>query len=166
MSDLQSKMGEGLSKLQGGIEQGKQKLQTAQQIHKLKQEQQKITNEKADLLLQLGEEVYRNIRRGDNEKTPYENQVNSIVERDHSLYQLGLQVEELQAQQEEHRCECGSAVQETDKFCGSCGKEVQQPSAENDEEQKVCPTCETENNGSHAFCVCCGMKFVSAAVHT
>lgn len=38
MSNLQSKLGEGLSKFQGGIEQGKQKLQVVQEINRLKKE--------------------------------------------------------------------------------------------------------------------------------
>lgn len=38
MSDLQTKLGSGMNKLQEGIEQGKMKLQVAQEIAQLKRE--------------------------------------------------------------------------------------------------------------------------------
>ncbi|WP_010676979.1 hypothetical protein [Bacillus timonensis] len=41
MSNLQAKLGEGLSKFQGGIEQGKQKLQIVQEISRLKKKSMK-----------------------------------------------------------------------------------------------------------------------------
>ncbi|MGQ0512813.1 hypothetical protein ACT453_00945, partial [Bacillus sp. D-CC] len=50
MSDLQTKLGSGMNKLQEGIEQGKMKLQVAQEIAQLKKGMQVQMQKKAEFL--------------------------------------------------------------------------------------------------------------------
>ncbi|MBJ3788648.1 zinc ribbon domain-containing protein, partial [Bacillus sp. OA1] len=55
MSDLQTKLGSGMNKLQEGIEQGKMKLQVAQEIAQLKKGMQVQMQKKAGVLLEVGQ---------------------------------------------------------------------------------------------------------------
>ena len=54
LSDLQTKLGSGMNKLQEGIEQGKMKLQVAQEIAQLKKGMQVQMQKKAEVLLEVG----------------------------------------------------------------------------------------------------------------
>lgn len=59
-SSWKEKMEEGLSKVQGGIDQGKQKIQTTQESMKIKREIQEQSRLKAEALLKLGQLTYKN----------------------------------------------------------------------------------------------------------
>jgi len=58
LSDLQTKLGNGMNKLQEGIEQGKIKLQVAQEIAQLKKEIQVQLHKKTEVLLEVGQQIY------------------------------------------------------------------------------------------------------------
>lgn len=62
MSDLQAKFGNGMNKLQEGIEQGKMKLQVAQEVAQLKKITQEKLQAKTEILLELGQTTYMQLR--------------------------------------------------------------------------------------------------------
>jgi hypothetical protein len=67
--DLQTKLSGGVTKIQQSIEQGKQKLQIAQEINKCRN-MEETAGKRTEELIKLGEAVYRKIRLGEIED-PY-----------------------------------------------------------------------------------------------
>ncbi len=58
-------------------------------------------------------------------------------------------------------CECGAGLAESQKFCASCGKDVQRivsHSIRSAENMKPCSTCGTEIKETANFCGKCGAK--------
>jgi NADH pyrophosphatase NudC (nudix superfamily) len=158
MSNVQQKLGDGLSKLQSGIEQGKQKLQLAQEISRLKRSTQDALQQKAKLMLELGELTYFKLRTGAFHDEELLNYFNKTIELDRLIYQNANKIHELTKEEKaNNQCECGTMIQENAKFCGSCGRPVR-------EETPVyvdlirCATCDEEIPSHSTYCRCCGTR--------
>ena len=96
LSDLQTKLGSGMNKLQEGIEQGKMKLQVAQEIAQLKKGMQVQMQKKAEVLLGVGQQVYVQLRgNGVNEESLKE-MIAPVQEFDVAIYQARKRIVELQ----------------------------------------------------------------------
>ncbi|SDO04234.1 zinc ribbon domain-containing protein [Alkalicoccus daliensis] len=152
MADIQAKVGEGFSKFQNNLEVSKQ-------VQQLKKKQQVLTQTKAEQLIKLGEACYRDIRRSPDVVEEYQEMTEILIEADQELYELGLKMEELQADVET-KCSCGAPVSSSDKFCGSCGAKVEIIEKDVLTEVKSCETCSTENKTENDYCICCGQHFV------
>lgn len=161
MSDVQSKLGEGLSKFQEGIDQRKQKLKTSQDVSKLKKQVQETSLKKSKLLINLGQTTYQLIREGKINDPQLVELSQSMVGFDNVIYQSYKKIAELtEGEQRAYSCECGAPVQPTDKFCESCGKKV--TIAEPKELETIqCPACEEEIAKDANFCGSCGKKLAS-----
>lgn len=160
MNDLQSKLGGGLNKIQDSLQQGKQKLQTVQEISQQKKIIQDASSKRALLLIQAGEEVYRKVRNGDIQNEELKERFNLLIELDQRIYGAQQMITSLnQANSDSMSCTgCGSAVTANDKFCGSCGTQVVIPNSE-ELDTKVCHTCDQSVPANTQFCNCCGTKF-------
>ena len=158
MADLQSKMGEGLSKLQGGIEQGKNKLKTSQEVNKLKIKIQDTSVKKAELLINLGQTAYQLIREGKITDKQLIDLAQPMIGFDQVIYQANKTIAELtEDNSKQYVCECGAPISPADKFCGSCGKKVV---IEEPEQIALtnCPSCEEEMPEDTKYCGSCGTK--------
>ena len=160
MSDLQMKIGDGITKLQGSLQQGKQKLQTVQEISQLKKTGTEASAKRLELIVDLGEKVYELIRRGAVELPNLTQTVETIQQQDAIVYQVNKTVSEMNSKNEDsHTCECGTSVNSNVKFCGSCGKKVVIPESVNyDTYTHQCLTCGEMNPNGSSFCGCCGSK--------
>jgi hypothetical protein len=157
MSDLQAKLGGGLNKLQDGIQQSKNKLQTAQEISQYKKAIQEKRLTRSNLILKLGEELYEKMRKGLIEESMFNQPAEEILRIDMEIYSAQNRLSELNDKNlsQGSTCECGAAVGEADKFCGGCGKSVI-AAVKQTEPTKECQVCETPNPVSSKFCGCCG----------
>ncbi|MBM7703991.1 zinc ribbon domain-containing protein [Metabacillus iocasae] len=156
MNDLQTKLGGGLNKIQDSLQQGKQKIQVAQEVSQYKKIIQDAGMQRAEILLQIGENVYQKVRSGELQHAELLQDVQAISTLDRKIYQAQQSISQLtQASALGALCSCGAAITPADKFCGSCGSQVelQQTSIE---ETKSCSTCEEQIAVTANFCTCCG----------
>lgn len=159
LSDLQTKLGSGMNKLQEGIEQGKMKLQVVQEIAQLKKEVQDQLHKKTEILLELGQQTYVQLRGSGVKEEQLQQLVAPIQHFDIAVYQARKRIAELQKQQgEKGTCECGSSLSLTDKFCGTCGKPNSMMIVEKHIETVACASCNEQIAKSAIFCPVCGIK--------
>lgn len=161
MNELQDKLGSGLNKIQDSLQTNKQKLQNAQTINQYKRSIQENGMKRNEILLQLGEELYKKLR--SNEINPTEEltkKMTSLMEFDHVIFKSQQSIAELNSQSHtEYACNsCGSPVTSEDKFCGGCGVKVELPKSDTAVEKSTCPSCEEQIPLNAVFCNCCGLK--------
>jgi len=161
-NNLQSKLGEGLSKFQGGIEQGKQKLQVVQEISKHKKEINETSIKKSKILLELGQSTYKKIRSGEIVDSDLNEMTKGIVGLDHLIYQSTKKISELnQSNADSNVLTCSSCQAPNDinaKFCGGCGAKMEKEPAVETSSGVSCVTCEEVLSDTANFCHCCGTK--------
>lgn len=148
-----------MNKLQEGIEQGKMKLQIAQEIAQLKKEIQVQLQKKTEVLLDLGQKVYVQLRDSGVNEAELKESVTPIQAFDVAIYQARKRIVELQKQQgEKATCECGGSLSIGDKFCGSCGKSNPMLAVESSEEKVACVLCNEHIAKNSFYCPVCGIK--------
>ena len=109
MSDIYEKIGSGINKIQGN-------LQSSQSISQYKKVIQEASLKRTEILIQLGEEVYKKFRVREIESEELKTQVSSLIELDQKIYQSQLAIAELYAQSKEHSCpQCGAPITEGDR---------------------------------------------------
>ncbi|MGA9288414.1 MAG: zinc ribbon domain-containing protein [Anaerobacillus sp.] len=158
MSDLQTKIGGGLSRIQDGLQQGKNKLQTAQEVSQLRKTASDAATNREKIIKQLGELAYRLVRKGDVQHTELNEQAERVIQYDIELYHANRDLEiQLRKESNGQTCECGATVSEEDTFCGSCGNKVdvhESPSVATN----TCIKCQESIPEVAQFCGCCGTK--------
>ncbi|EIT84275.1 hypothetical protein A374_15853 [Fictibacillus macauensis ZFHKF-1] len=159
MSDLQSKVGDGLTKLQDRVQQGKQMLVTAQEMGQLRKQSTDAASKRMELIVSLGEEAYTLYRKGVLALPHMQATIEQLTQSDTLIFEVN-QALALHAQNQntENKCECGASLQASDKFCGSCGKAVIKPEAPTQHNTLQCPTCEMMIRSDATYCGCCGNK--------
>lgn len=164
-NNLQSKLGEGLSKFQGGIEQGKQKLQLVQEINCLKKEINEASMRKAKVLLEAGQVTYSKIRQGEITDPELVGFTEKLVALDREIYEARKLVNELNTKnngQNGVTCSsCQTVNSEDAKFCGGCGAKVEAAAKVEVTDGVSCVKCEEIIPQSANFCHCCGTKAAS-----
>lgn len=162
MSDLQTKLGGGLNMLQDSLQQGKQKLQVVQEISQFKKVINEHSENRASLLLKLGEDAYKKIRSGELQDSQLRDYFLEIAAIDHKIFNAQKTLEQLNQKSNAGSCtHCGSPITPDDKFCGSCGQKQEQTTASEQTTQMVaCPTCEEQIPAEAKFCACCGSRMV------
>ncbi|MEK4575274.1 zinc ribbon domain-containing protein [Bacillus sp. FSL E2-8868] len=158
MSDLQSKFGNGMNKLQEGIEQGKMKLQVAQEMAQLKKITQEKLQGKTEILLELGQTVYMQLRDDEVRIDLLKAIVAPVQELDVAIYNTRRQISNLQRQEQKGQCSCGGPLSLNDKFCGQCGKENELLLQSKNIEKEACSSCGEQIATEATFCPACGMK--------
>ncbi|CKE56224.1 zinc ribbon domain-containing protein [Bacillus cereus group sp. MYBK77-1] len=158
MSDLQSKFGSGMNKLQEGIEQGKMKLQVAQEVAQLKKITQEKLQAKTEILLELGQMAYMQLRNDEVRVDVLKNIIEPVQELDVAIYNTRKQIANLQNQGQKGQCSCGGPLSVNDKFCGQCGKENELLLQSKNAENESCTSCGEQIATEATFCPVCGMK--------
>ncbi|WP_100401601.1 zinc ribbon domain-containing protein [Bacillus sp. FJAT-42315] len=162
MSDLQTKLGGGLNKIQDGLQFGKQKIQIVQEVSQLKKLIQESNLERNELLIQLGEEVYKKIRMKELSNENWSTKVAALSIVDLKIYQAQQAITEInKASVQQNACpNCQNPITSEDKFCGSCGTKVEQEKPVDNIETVDCTICEEQIPISSKFCPCCGTQRV------
>ncbi|WCN37963.1 zinc ribbon domain-containing protein [Aneurinibacillus uraniidurans] len=158
MSDLQHKLGDSLTKIKGGINQGKQKLQAVQESSELRKKVNESLSKKAEILLKIGQEAHFLFRQGELENTEIQKLSESLIEIDRVLFETVKKIEDLNQNTQTFVCECGAHLSSHDKFCGSCGRKIILPTIESSGETTTCDTCENLVPIEDSYCGCCGTK--------
>lgn len=160
---LQSKLGEGLSKIQGGLEQSKQKLQVTQEISKLKRSLNELSMEKSKVLLKLGQLTYHKLRSKELSDEELQSIAASIIQLDKEIYQLSKKITQLsKSDQDQLTCSnCGTQNGLNDKFCGGCGAKVEVKPALNEANGSDCMECGELVPDEAKYCPCCGMRKIN-----
>lgn len=152
MSEIYEKIGSGINKIQGS-------LQSSQAVSMHKKAIQEAGLKRSEILIQLGEELYKKYRNGEFESSELGKKVEALKEFDRKIYEAKQAIAKLQAESTDHHCpNCGVKVTVDDKFCGSCGTKLELYTQEEVTETKVCSSCEEEIPFDAAFCSCCGTK--------
>lgn len=159
-NQLPSKLGEGLSKIQGGFEQGKQKLQVVQELTKLKRSVNELSLEKSKVLLSLGQLTYHKLRSGDLVDKDLHELSTSIIGLDRESYQLSAKIAELSTSNPDQLIcnHCGTANGLNDKFCGGCGNKVELKMEIDLSIASDCISCGQLVPDEANYCPCCGMR--------
>lgn len=158
--DLKEKLGGGLNMLQDSVQQGKQKIQIAQEMSQYRKLIQERSEKRADMLLQLGEDTYQKVRSGEIQDQHLRDYTLKIVELDLQLFKAQEALEQLNRKSATSTCSnCGSEIGVNDKFCGSCGQSQTPVSARMESEDlAACPTCNEQVPMNANFCACCGSR--------
>ncbi|MFB5284754.1 MULTISPECIES: zinc ribbon domain-containing protein [Peribacillus] len=162
MNDLHEKLGSGLNKIQDSLQTNKQKFQNAQGINQHKRIIQEASLKRNEILLQLGEELYKKLRCNEIQSDELSNKVASLIDLDRSIFKAQQAITELNAYSTaDHSCtSCGATITSDDKFCGSCGTKVELPEQAVVTETVPCQICEEQISVHAVFCNCCGTKVV------
>ena len=156
MPNIQEKFHRGLSSVQRGIQEGKEKIQTSQEIISLKLNVSKEESKRAKLITSIGEIAYLKIRKGEIDSTEFNHLLEELKEVDKYIYNTLKIIEEKTKQDERAICECGNELGATDKFCIECGKQVGVEEKEEDIDYMMCSNCEESIPSTSNFCSCCG----------
>ncbi|XXM72934.1 zinc ribbon domain-containing protein [Lysinibacillus sphaericus] len=160
-TNLQSKLGEGLSKFQGGIEQGKLKLQTVQEINKVKKEIHDVSVKKSKILLETGQRVYMKIRNLEIQDPELMELTSKLTELDQAIFEGSKKIAELSSRPDQNGMICPSCQtpNEVDaKFCGGCGAKVEKAAEVEAGTGEACLTCNEAVSPYANYCHCCGTK--------
>ena len=122
MSDFQTKVGGGLNKIQDGLQAGKQKLQIAQEVNQLKRSLQEVGEQRAHLLIQLGEMCYQRLRSQTLVDHDLQQAASEITSADIRMFKIQKTLDELtKPVGSGSTCPtCGNPISINDKFCGGC----------------------------------------------
>ncbi|TSB48504.1 zinc ribbon domain-containing protein [Alkalicoccobacillus porphyridii] len=165
-SGWKEKVGEGLSKVQGGIDQGKQKLQTTQEATRLKRDLQHRYSDKSEILLQLGQEAYRKLREGTLVDPELEGLSAKLIEKDVSIFMNQKELTNLMNDDSQAVVQCSHCQKENAAdalFCGGCGTAIAAPVTE-EEAMVSCHVCSIDRPQTANFCPCCGTSTLKKEV--
>ena len=158
MSEFQTKIGGGLNKIQDSLQQGKHKLQVAQETSQFRKKVQVHAQTRAKLMIELGETAYRKIRSNELEDGELLKSAEDIAKHDKEMFKAQKMISVLTSQtQDSENCICGSPISSDMKFCGSCGQKVEIV-ATSMEEEKFCGFCQEGIPMSARYCTCCGVQ--------
>ncbi|MBH9968185.1 double zinc ribbon domain-containing protein [[Bacillus] enclensis] len=158
MSEFQTKIGGGLNKLQGSLQQGKQKLQTAQETSQYRKVVSDEAQKRVQLIIDLGELAYLKVRSNQLDDDEMRKSVEAIVSHDKEVFKAKKMISLLTARSaNSETCSCGSPITSDMKYCGSCGQKVE-IMPESSEAERECGYCEQMIPVSAQFCTCCGRK--------
>jgi hypothetical protein len=154
MNDIYEKIGSGINKIQGTI-------QSSQSMSQYKKVIQEAVVNRTDIIVQLGEEVYKKLRAREIESENRGSKVAELIDLDRKIYQSQQAIVNLSASEANHLCpSCGVHIAEGDKFCGGCGIKIELKQTAAASALKKCSVCEEMIQETASFCNCCGTKLV------
>ena len=86
MNELHEKLGSGINKIQESLQTNKQKIQNAQDVNQYKRIIQEASLKRNEILLQLGEELYKKLRSKEIESDELSKKMPSLIELDYSIF--------------------------------------------------------------------------------
>ena len=112
-------------------------------------------DKKSVLLTELGILTYKKIREGCILDKDFDEISDKILECDKIIYKNIKELEKINNSNKVIECECGNKLNNNDKFCSVCGKNIEELKCE---ETIICGTCNLEIDIDSNYCVCCGKK--------
>lgn len=161
-NNFQSKLETGLSKVQGGLEQGKQKLQIVQEINRLRKEINESSVKKTKVLLEVGQVTYKKMRNGEIVDPQLLSITEQLIAIDQQIYQSNVKVNQLNSRNSDDQGKVCPSCQTTNSvdanFCGGCGGKIEADIKVEISGEATCQKCEEAIPEVANFCPCCGSK--------
>lgn len=150
-------------KVDEGISTLSSKSREAIDMVKLRSHLRELERGKEEKINELGTLVYDLLRRDVYQEQEVREAYQHIVLLDHQIVSVQDEIRKAQAASttvSALSCDCGAAVGPDQKFCSSCGKDVQGiiAGAKPTEGSKRCATCGSEIKEEAKFCPKCGTK--------
>ncbi|MGL4913142.1 MAG: zinc ribbon domain-containing protein [Romboutsia sp.] len=158
MNNIKYKFDKRFSKVQEGIDKGREKVEGAKDRGNLNRERNEAQLKKTNVFLEMGQLLYEKIRNNEIIDVDFEEYCNKIIELDKYIYDNNLKIKELKEAKSEKICECGHTIDNNDKFCAECGKRVDIQLSKG--ETKTCIVCESEIDLECNYCICCGSRII------
>jgi len=168
MADFFDKVKEGISK---GVSTVSIKSKEMLEANKIKGEIDNLQREKKADLEELGSTIYTMFREGKNynegiiqEKCEALLKIDSrIEEKEKELERVHQEAQEALTRQKSSSslCTCGAEILPNAKFCGKCGKKMEDIEVQKEEPKaqgKLCPGCGASMSLDAKFCGKCGTK--------
>ena len=137
------------------------------ELMKLRTKLRDLEKEKNDKINELGRLVYDLFRRGDYSEQKLRDLFSTINVTDRQIVTTENEIKRVQetfattGMKSIAVCECGAGLTSGQKFCSTCGKDVQKiltQAAQTTEDLKRCSTCGAEIQETKKFCDKCGAK--------
>ncbi|KNF09765.1 hypothetical protein CLPU_2c02170 [Gottschalkia purinilytica] len=159
MNDFKEKFHKGISTFQKELKEGKEKIQTSQEVMSLKLKLSEYEDERLNLIYSLGELAYKKMRENELKDTELENTVADITNVDKSIYSILKVIDEkTKSEKSVIICDCGEKLSHQDKFCKGCGMKLDSKEENETIEMISCSKCEEKIVSDSNFCGCCGAK--------
>jgi len=139
------------------------------ELIRIKSEIKRLANKKEELMFEFGEMSYESFGASMNENSSLSQKYEEISNLDNEINLLQLDAEKIlemstQASSKSKaltQCECGAGLDEEQRFCGSCGKNVEQIVQEAIQKKKAeepitCSDCGAKIPSQAKFCPKCG----------
>lgn len=153
MNDLKDKFGEGLGKIQGGIDTGRKKLETTKELFQLRRTLKELMGEKGRLYFRIGQRAHLLSRQGavrDEDLTALGADMAAL---DAKIRSVNREIAAAGAEGSTRACpKCGEAVAADARFCMACGGEVGAP----EPDLQPCAHCVAEIPAGARYCPFCG----------
>ena len=156
MSNVEDKIGRGISKVQDTFNKGKDKVESIKEISRLNKIIEDANDKKTEVLLSIGIDTYSKVRAGLINDVDLLKKCEGIVGFDYIIYNNKKKIEEYETLNEGFVCSCGHHLTPEDKFCGGCGQKVEMIIEEPN--LKFCKNCDANISAIAKFCPCCGVK--------
>jgi hypothetical protein len=150
-----------------GISSISSKSHRSLELMKLRTKLRDLEKEKNDKINELGRLVYDLFRRGDYSEQKIRDLFSTINVTDHQIVTTENEIKRVQetfattGMTSIVVCECGAGLTNGQKFCSTCGKDVQTiltQASQTTEDLNRCPTCGAEIQETKKFCDKCGAK--------
>ncbi len=156
MSNIKNKIGESLSKIQSGLDKGKNKVDLLKETSKYNKLITETNDKKSQVLLEVGTIVYEKVREGIIDDEDIIKKCKSIIGFDYIIYENKRKIDQITRLKEGIMCQCSNIVSYEDKFCCKCGNKIELPS--DNISYTICKNCDMNVDIDSNFCPCCGIK--------
>ncbi|MCR8747075.1 zinc ribbon domain-containing protein [Romboutsia lituseburensis] len=156
MSNLREKFDKKFSKVQDGIDKGREKIEIVKEKSTLSDEMNNYELKKTNLLLEMGELLYTKLRNGTAMDNDFDDYKSQIIDIDKHIYEISMKIKEIETLKNDTICECGSILNPNAKFCAECGKKIEIEEVQ--VKYLICHRCNSEVDLDSNYCSCCGFK--------
>ncbi len=147
-----------LLNFENNLYQVKDKVRSIKESSKIKKEIEKANKEKMKLIQELGIIAYKKISSEVINDYDMISKCSDIANIDYLIYKNRKMIENINNKDSVNNCSCGYSISKQDRFCQSCGSEVNLEQDFN--EYILCIRCNCKIDEKVKFCPCCGNKNV------
>lgn len=156
MGDLKERFGEGLGKIQGGIDTGKKKLEATKELYNLRKTLKELMGEKGRLYFRMGQRAHLLFRQGAVQDDNLNALSGEMAELDGKILGINREIAAVSAEGGIVSCpKCGERLDADARFCISCGTPVEGQN-ESGEGLRACPHCTVGIPAGARYCPYCG----------
>lgn len=116
-----------------------------------------LEEKRTSYILELGEIKYREIRKAGVDQEKLEKILEDLILTDKEIFKVKESIRKLEEEREGLKCpSCNELVSPDDKFCNSCGSDLD--FSEEDKDLVECKVCSNLIEEDYNYCNACGSK--------